>query len=241
MSATIDQVLAAWARVGAGFNVQPAADSPDLERLLIQSARLAPESARLFTLCVTWLTSYGHLIARHRLRQLIIQETDVQTASVLGLLLDIVRLNTGTRHFNQVIEACASAPVPGPLFRVEQINSLLRERAHRRASEISKQWGLWTEPILIKHDAILPPFQVALANPAYRDRADLGGDLRCSILETLRCDPHAGCSELAMARACGVTRMAVRSALEKLTLAGRITRPQAAGRARPILLAATAA
>jgi hypothetical protein len=241
MNITIDHVLAQWARAGAGFNIEHAGGSPDLERLLLNTARCAPHSARLFTLAATWLSAYGHLVARHRLRQLVVNELNDEDAAALGLLLDIVREKTDTRHFNTVILACRPAVSPHPLFNAEKVNDLFHARAQRRASDISRRWNLWVEPIELKRDAVHSAFWIARTNPVYQDRADFCGDLRCSILETLRHDPHAGASELELARNCGATRMAVRSAIEKLALAGRIERPAVTGRKRPVILAASAA
>jgi len=60
-----------WARVGASFNVapEPGAD-PDLESLLLETARLVPGDPRLYTVTVSWLSVYSSYVARKRLRVL---------------------------------------------------------------------------------------------------------------------------------------------------------------------------
>ena len=63
------------------------------------------------------------------------------------------------------------------------------------------------------------------------------GDLRATILITLREKPEAGESELELARNCSATRAAIRPALEDLELSGHISR-QELGRKKSILLRA---
>jgi hypothetical protein len=232
----LDVVAAQWARLGAGFNIEPAATTPDVERLLLNTARLAQDHARLLIMAVTWLARYGAVVARHRLCHLVVAELEPSARAVLGLLLESVAKANRTRHFNIVIEACAPAAEPGPLLAAERANDLLHERSRRRASELSRRWNLWFEPFELKADALRPTSWVIANNPALRQRADFHGDLRCSILETLRTQPEAGRSELALARLCGATRAAVRAALEKLAMAGYVLRPDVPGHRRPVVL-----
>ncbi|MCA9291663.1 MAG: hypothetical protein KDA25_11090 [Phycisphaerales bacterium] len=235
----VDRLAAQWARIGAAFNAAPSASTPDLERLLIETVRRAPADARLFIMAGTWLCRYGGLVARHRLRRLAIHELNRHERPVLGLLLDLVRREARTAHFNEVIAACrehADVDVAEPLFDIYRRRPALVESLRRRATAISRLWGRLCEAIVFKFDALRPARWIIRMNPSFRTRADLGGDLRCSILETLAAEPDAGASESALARACGVTRRAVHAALDHLILAGRVD-AIADGRRRHIVLA----
>ena len=62
-------------------------------------------------------------------------------------------------------------------------------------------------------------------NPDYRRRADLQGDLRCSIIETLRHDPDAGASAVELQRRCSMRSYPpLLRALDQLELDGTIER-----------------
>jgi hypothetical protein len=68
-------------------------------------------------------------------------------------------------------------------------------------------------------------------HPDFVVRADMRGDLRVSVLASLRFDEGAGQSELALARAAGGSRAQVRNALDNLEMTGRIRRLSAGARA----------
>jgi hypothetical protein len=224
-----DELIARWARAGAGFNVPPAPSSeqsPDLERLLLETARQARGDSRVFIMAASWLARYATLIAKHRLRAMIVHELEPSHRAALGLLLDIVHHKLKTDRFNGAIRACAdSIPSVGePLFDVESRSEVLRRIARDRAMQISLRWNRWVADFEFKEDAIRPPLWVMQQNPEYVDRAEFKGDLRASILIEIRNDAEAGASEQELARRCGATRPAVRAALAGLELAKRIDR-----------------
>ena len=88
MTDRLDNLLSQWYRLGFAFGIAPGPTSPDLERTLLETARLAPGMARLFIMSATWLHAYGDLIAAHRLRRLIAHELEPRHNPALGLLLD---------------------------------------------------------------------------------------------------------------------------------------------------------
>ena len=235
MTDTLHHLIAQWTRLGAAFGARPAKESPDLERLLLNTARLAPQNARVFILAATWLCKYGDLVARHRLKRLVADELDPEYRPVLGLLLAIVRQETRTTHFNAVILECSPADEPKPLFEIERRNDKLRRLAERHASPISREWNLWTRSFGPKEEALRPVRWILKRNPGYRSRADLKGGLRASIVATLAEDPRAGESELRLARECGATRAAVRDSLDDLETAGRVKRSRV-GKRRAVSL-----
>jgi len=227
-SANLDNVIARWVRLGVMFNTAPAARSPDLERLLLDTARVAGENSRAFILAASWLARYGDYVARHRLARLVGDELEDEHRPALGLLLDWARERgpaNGAR-FNLAIAACrtaVAAAVARPLFDVERRNATFALLAERRASDLSRAWRRWAEDFDVKDDALRPAEWVAAHNPALADRALTGGDLLASVLAECADDRNAPVpSESELARRCGASRPAVRDAIRRLRLAGRL-------------------
>lgn len=228
MSDPLDSLISQWTRLGAGFTARQSPDPPDLERLLLETARRAPGMARLFIMTATWLHRYGDLIAKHRLKRQIRFELEHEHQATLGLLLDIAQQGTHPAQFASVIRELSPASEPQPLFEIERSSTKLAERARRRASPISTRWGLWCEEIEFKDDALRPASWLMQHNPGLITRADFRGDLRASVLAALQHDVSAGRSELDLARQCGGSRAQVRSALSNLEMTGKVRRIRSA-------------
>jgi len=224
MSRSIDSLIRDWTQIGAGFGAEASGETPDLERLMLDTAWHAPGMARLFVMAATWLSRYGDLIAKHRLRRLVRAELEPEFRPVLGLLLDIAQQGRHPREFQTVIRDLEPAGKARPLFDSERSSGRLSLRAQRRASPLSKKWGLWCEPIEFKEDALRPSPWVMARNPGFITRADLRGDLRASVLASLFNDMGAKDSELELSRCAGGSRAQVRSALDNLELSGRVRR-----------------
>ena len=219
-----NNLMARWARAGVGFNTDPAEGPLDLERLLLDTARHGPASARLFTMAGTWLHHFSELVARHRLKRLAAHELEWEARPVLGLLLDIAQQGTHPQRFAAITKILPAAETAEPLFEAEARTANLRARAERRASERSRRWGRWCAPLELKPDALRPAGWVLETNPEFLCRADWRGDLRASVLAALTFDQGAGKSELALARAAGGSRAQVRQALASLEWTGRVRR-----------------
>ena len=116
---------------------------------------------------------------------------------------------------------CEPALEPRPYFTIDCINQTMRQRAKRRASEVSKRWNLWIEPLEPKYDALRPAAWVIAHNPELAFRADFRGDLRATILIALNEDRYAA-SVSELSRRCGVSRTAVVNAIQDLELANRV-------------------
>lgn len=219
-----NNLAAQWTHAGALFNVSPAHRSPDLERLLLETARQCPGNTRLFTQAVNWLTRWGSLVARHRLRRLVVEELDFHAQPVLGLLIDAAVELGAPRELRTASELCTPATPARPLFDAYARNPLLQQVAESTASSLSRAWGLWAPPAEVKTDALRPLAWVVANNPIYRSRSQYKGDLRCSIIETLRYDVEGGVvdSESALARLCAASRPAIHAALHQLEIEGRI-------------------
>ena len=137
----LHSVAARWARLGAMLNVKTASRTPDIERLLLDTARVCQANSRLFVLAASWLALYGDYVARHRLAHLIRRELEAEYRPALGLLLDWARGNgvTNGSRFNLAIKACAPATIPQPLFDVERRTGTLARLAEQRASTLSRK------------------------------------------------------------------------------------------------------
>lgn len=230
MNERIDQLVAQWARAGAGFGAGPGGAELDLERMVLETARLTSRMARLMVMSATWLHRYGSLMARHRLARLVRDELETGDRPTLGLLLETAQRGNHPAPFATIIEDLRAAAVAGPLFDVER--GALAARARRRASAESMRWGVWCEEIEFKEDALRSPEWVMRQNASFLARADFRGDLRASVMAALAHDAGAGASEMQLARCAGGSRAQVRSALDQLELTGRVRRDRGEGRAR---------
>lgn len=220
-----DRVIRDWARLGCLIGAETARAIPDLERLLLRTAEALPREARLLPLVVTWLTVYGNAIAGLRLARLIRDELAPEDQPALGLLLESAIAHGAPAGLRRCVAACGSRKEPRPLYLTHRDGGPLSGIAEKHASPLSVRWGLWAPEVALKPDAIRPALWTLARNPSLRDRIIRKGDLRVSILESLRWDAPDGSapSELAVARLTGATRAAVRSALSALSLEGAIT------------------
>ncbi|NBQ14391.1 MAG: hypothetical protein EBU31_07215 [Proteobacteria bacterium] len=230
----LDDVVESWRELGIGFvgAPLPARGAPvDLERLIIRTAAGAADMARLFGMTAAWFHVYGDVVAKHRLRRLIRDELAPEFHPVLGLLLDTAQQGQHPQEFRTVIAEMRPAKVARPLFAVERRSVALSARVQRMASPVSRRWRLWRVDAPLKLKALHASQWLMERHPDFVVRADMRGDLRVSVLASLRFDEGAGQSELALARAAGGSRAQVRNALDNLEMTGRIRRLSAGARA----------
>jgi len=230
----MDSVAARWARLGAMLNVQAAEKTPDVEHLLLDTARVSSANTRLFVLTATWLAAYGDYVAKHRLARLIRDELESEYRPTLGFMLDWAKSqsNSNIARFNLAIQACGSAKESRPLSDVECRNTTFRRLAEQRASALSRKWGRWMADFEPKKDALRPIDWIAEHNEALADRAMTGGDLLSTVLAEYEATGVVD-SESELARRCGASRPAVRDAIRRLEMAGRVRRGRS-GRNHPI-------
>lgn len=165
-TALIESVARRWARLGVFLNVPPADRTPELERLILDTARLAPANSRLFFLGATWLGEYGGCVDDQRLAQLISSELESEHRSVLGLMLELARgVACGDSRLEQSIRVCAPAIDARPLFDVENQNPLFAQLAERRASALSRRWGRWMAEFRPEPRALRPKRWISEQNP----------------------------------------------------------------------------
>ena len=220
-----DNLIRNWVRLGCLFGVTPSPETPDIERLLVRTARLIPHNARLLPVVTTWLVVYGDAVARHRLGRLIRGELARGDQPSLGLLLEAAVERGAPTGLRACCQACTPETVGRPLYAFQRDDATLAAIAEKNASALSRRWGVWAPEFDLKRDAIRPVSWVLDRNPDLRDRIIRKGDLRASILESLRWDTPDGSapSEMALTRLTGATRAGVRAALDALLLAGAVT------------------
>lgn len=235
MSKSLDDILRQWTGLGAGFNIQAAKGEIDLERLLLDTARLIPGMARLYIMAATWLHTYGEMIAKHRLKRLIREELEPEHWATMGLLLETAQQGKHPKEFESITKRLKPTSDPKPLFEQARQNPKLAALAERRASDLSRKWRRWAQPIDFKKDAIRPANWLIDRLPAMRTRADFRGDLRASILAALRFDVGAGESEVRLAECAGGSRAQTRNALRNLEMTGRVQAQKAHGANRRVL------
>lgn len=235
MMSDLDAIQVCWTRLGAMFNVKPASRTPDIESLLLDTARVIPQQARLFAMTASWLVRYHRLICRHRLAALVDVLGEPTASATVGYLLSTVRHHTHSDHFNLVLKRCKPLGKPIPLYNTYRRSPALAAIAKDTCDPIAQPWGLFAPPERLYDDALRPSDWIMRHNPSLRRRAIFNGQLAASILVTLEVNPETGRSESALARACLATRCAVRDALDHLELCQFIVRNRV-GNTAPILL-----
>lgn len=231
MKASLQKLEPAWARLGILFNCAPSQRTPDIERLLLETARQLPSNARLLPLVATWLGAFGACVAKHRLRGLVVRELEPEHRPALGLLLEASIEFGAPRDLAIVCKVCPPAREPRPLFDVYRDTPSLAALARKNASEPSLRWGLWAPAVEPKADALRNTAWLLARNPELRPRFFRKGDLRCSILETLRRDLGGrAASESALARRCAASRTAVKKSLTALIAEGEVASMHAQSR-----------
>jgi len=219
-----ESVHARWARIGIGFEVEPADRTPDLERLLLDTARASEADPNLFSWAVSWLSVYSNFVARHRLKHLVETELDDWHQPILGFLIAEAIEHGAAYELHIASDVCKPAEEKRFLFEIQArlTRGTLRDAFIEQSSPRAEPWHLWAPPVEVRTDALHSARWILDRNPPYRDRIIRKGDLRCTILETLRRDvaDHRVRSESELARRCSANRIAVRDALDALEQEG---------------------
>jgi hypothetical protein len=208
------------------FNQTPTRTTPDLEQLVVDTARTAENDPRLFIMAATWLSQYGYFVAKHRLSRMVAKDLNPREQATVGLLIDFAR-QFGKRALSflpGVVRDCRPVVPPQPLFAVDRSNTGFAKLVAAHACEASKRWGLLTDELEPAFDALRPVEWILDHNPIFRIRARFRNDLRLSILMCLEYEDPSGASEAELMRHCGVTRRAMHNALDTLWQAGDVHR-----------------
>ena len=223
MSNTTNHIESQWARLGVLFNCAPASSTPDLEHLLLDTARQLHLNGRLLPLVSTWLIEHGLYVARHRLKRLIVEELEPEYQSALGLLLETAVQHGASAELRRLCKVCVPLPDPCPLSASFRSKPALIEIAEQTAGDLSVKWGLWSPDVVLKHDAICPSGWIREHNPSLLPRLVRRGDLRCSILEVFARDVLGNSISVSvLARLTCATRPAVYDAVNALVAEGEL-------------------
>lgn len=226
----INAIASGWARLGVLINATPAAQTPDIEGLILDTSRAASSNTKLFTLGASWLARFGEYVARHTLANRIRSELDTDSQAALGFMLEWAQAKGKLkRHFHKAIGQCERPDKHRALSDFENQNARFAEMAQKRASKLSRKWGRWMIDFDVRDDALRPAEWIAANNVSIRDRAMVGGDLTATITDVLRRQGGRVSSEAELARLCGATRAAVRDALRRLRLGYRVQQERANG------------
>jgi hypothetical protein len=220
----MEQIAARWERLGVMFNVASAPETPDVERLLLDTVRAASHNSRFFIMAASWLSQYGEFVAKRRLTMLVRTELEAEFQPIMGFLLEWAQKHSARNRtrFQETIRECRAATIAGPLADVDRGSEFLRKLSREQASVLSLRWGCWMEDFEIKHDALRVEQWVSRHNRLLGARAICGGDLVASILAEAGSQGAMFESESALSRFFGASRAAVRDALAKLRLAGYV-------------------
>jgi hypothetical protein len=212
-----------WSNLGIWFVAEPVDEDPDVERLLIDTARHLGSNPRLVDPVVTWLATNAALVAKHRLRALARHQLAPLAQARLALLLDAAIEVGGATEYRSCIAGSSPVAPPRPLFDSDASNPLYTEFARESSGTIPARWGLWASQPQLKPNVIRPIGWLLKRHPVLRDRLIRKGDLRASILEALRFDAKGlAPSESELARLTGATRAGVRKALQALVREGEV-------------------
>ncbi len=229
----LDGVIDRWRDAGVAYDGpaldgKPAPAPPlDLERLLLDSARAMRHVARLYNTTATWLHDFGDIVAKHRLRRLIVDELGADDHAPLGAVLDCAQEAQNPREFASVVVVLQPARTPMPLFAAFEGKPRLLAVAMANTGVIGTRWRIYIDDEPLRPKVLRPASWIMKRHPDFVLRADFKGDLRASILASLAFDEGAGDSELALARASGGSRAQVRKALDNLEMTGRVRRHRA--------------
>lgn len=225
-----DLILAHWNRLGIMFNVKASEQTADIEKLLVDTAAIIGQNARLLPAVVSWLCRYHRLVCRHRLAKFVSEINSPETLATLGFMLSCVKDKISTDHFNVVIKHCKKLETPLPLFYIDRKSKSLSMLAKSNSCDLADQWGLWCDKVEFRDDIIRQVQPVMKQNPTLKYRALFAGQLKASVLETITHDPQSADSEVALAKACGVTRKGLREAVEHLEFCQLVRRNYTAGK-----------
>jgi hypothetical protein len=178
----LDEVASYWARLGVIFGVRPATELVDVERLVCDTARVAPADERLFICAVSWLAQY-HVFTNGRRLSALAGTLDDHSSAVLGALLSLASQAAGGAPELEAARArCRRLAKPQPLFAAMRSMRVLRERVERNALPVFAAWGLWHDDQTLKPAAIRPITWLLEKVPELRVRSLLGPSVEADLL-----------------------------------------------------------
>jgi hypothetical protein len=194
--------ISQWQKLGIYFGVKPAEKTADVERLLVDSAKLFAGNNKQLSTVASWLCRYYRVVCKHRLTKVIEDNLYPETFAQLKSLLSFVKCQVSSEHFNLAIKACGNFENAAAYFgRVDYANI--------------------KEPPVVMRD-----------NPDLHYRAIFSGGLKASVIVSLIHSAEVGVSEVALAKSCSVTRKALRDALDHLEFCQLVCRESTTARTK---------
>ncbi len=190
MKSSIEDCLySQWARIGVGFDVDPAQVTVSAESLLARTCSAASDSPRLFWAAASWLAIH-HQLVNGRLLAKELKTLENQFSAVAGAILSVaIELNPTASTLDQAISHCSPLKGKRVLFAQYAINPILTEYARRESFELFERWGFWHNQISDKRDAIRPVSWIIKACPDLRIRSILGASLDAEIMHQVLLQP----------------------------------------------------
>jgi hypothetical protein len=216
------ELHARWARLGAGSTGEPSEEKVDLERLLVDSAVVAPGDAELFWKAASWLATHYKLVDTRRLGRFLDDLSGVSSA-VAGAMVDVaLEQSPAARSLRSARTHCRVLYTPKPLFTATRRTHVSAGVAWKTWLPLFKRWGLRHDQMSLVVDEVQPIHWVMTNCPELRVRALLGADLEAAVLEALFEEP-ATITDLA--KHLDATRAAVHDAVMSLVGRGLLLRP----------------
>jgi len=130
-----------WVRLGFGLNSGTSDFTPDVESLIVSSARCFRENSRLTELVVSWLARNGDYVAKHRLKGRISQLTDVVEKATLGLVIESAIELGASPDFACTVVSCELLAVPQAISLTDEHTPYFRVLAEETARDLSRKWA----------------------------------------------------------------------------------------------------
>ncbi|MFI4912361.1 MAG: hypothetical protein ACIAQZ_11905 [Sedimentisphaeraceae bacterium JB056] len=184
--AETETTLSQWQKLGIEVGVKPAERTADIEGLLVDSAEFFVSDNKLTVPVASWLCRCYRIVCKHRLARIIKDISCPEKLGVLKSLLSFAKREASTEHFNLAINACGD--FENVVLHIDRVD-----------------YASIKEPAVVMED-----------NPDLHYRAIFSGGLKASVIVSLIHSTEFGISESALAKNCGVTRKALRDALEHL-------------------------
>lgn len=152
------------------YCVQPSTQTPDIEPLLLDTARHGGADSRLFTMAAAWLSRHGGFVDVRRLARLVEGDLAPDDRPAMGLLLEMAGASSTSNSFDEVIAACGPPLESRPMFDVYREQPAFAVVAEREATPLSRKWGRWVTEARLKTDALRPHEWIIAQNPSLAGR-----------------------------------------------------------------------
>jgi hypothetical protein len=215
-----------WRRLGVSFAGASACCSVDVEKLIVETARVASTDERLTVCAASWLAQFHDLVDGRRLSEMA-RGADRRTLAYLGALLSLaVEGNDGAGRapqFLSTLQHCKPLAIPQPFYDVVACKPTSRAWIRKHSAKLYSKWRLWHDDIGLQHRSIRSLEQVLQA-PELRTRSLLGPSIEANCVSlTIETTTNARALSIKL----GATYSATHAAVERLVGRGLLSRNRA--------------